>query len=97
MVSDESVHAAQRVLARDEGIFAEPAGAASVAGLVADVRAGKMPSGATAVCLITGTGFKDASTFSTAGAVPVLAVDGLDRLGNLAAALVEKRTSGSRT
>jgi threonine synthase len=97
LVSDDAIRAARRALARDEGIFAEPAGAASLAGLLVDLRAGAVSPGAHVVCLITGTGFKDASGLSATGAAPVLAVDELDRLGSLAASLVEQRASRSRT
>jgi threonine synthase len=44
-------------LASEEGIFCEPASAASVAGLlkVKD----QIPTGATVVCVLTGNGLKD--------------------------------------
>jgi threonine synthase len=56
-VSDEEILAAYRLLASQEGIFCEPASAASVAGLlkVKD----QVPTGATVVCVLTGNGLKD--------------------------------------
>lgn len=59
-VTDEEILAAYRLLAREEGIFCEPASAASVAGLlkVKD----QVPEGATVVCVLTGNGLKDPST-----------------------------------
>ncbi|MDP6607043.1 MAG: threonine synthase [Dehalococcoidia bacterium] len=61
-VTDDEILDAYRRLARDEGVFCEPASAASVAGLVARSRAGVDLSGETAVCVITGTGLKDPDT-----------------------------------
>lgn len=58
-VPDAEIVTAIRALAREAGIFAEPAGAAGYAGLVADRREGLCPAGATAVVLVTGSGLKD--------------------------------------
>ena len=60
-VSDAEILSAQRLLARAEGVFCEPASAAPVAGLLKLARAGKAPSG-TAVCVLTGHGLKDPET-----------------------------------
>ena len=91
MVSDAAVHAAQRALARDEGIFAEPAGAASLAGLLAEAEVGKIARGSVAVCVVTGTGFKDGRAFTTGDAPPVLDVERLDQLGDIAGRMLEER------
>ena len=58
-VSDEEIIAAYKLLARKEGVFGEPASAASVAGLIKMVGQGLKLSGKKVVCLITGTGLKD--------------------------------------
>ena len=58
-VSDDEILAAYKLLARKEGIFGEPASAASVAGLIKMVKQGLNLSGKNVVCLITGTGLKD--------------------------------------
>ena len=58
-VSDQQILAAQKHLAAREGIFCEPASAASVAGVLADIEAGKLTSPATIVCTLTGHGLKD--------------------------------------
>ena len=57
---------AYRLLAREDGVFAEPASAASVAGLLALARRGyfsalkiKPKRGITVVCILTGHGLKD--------------------------------------
>jgi len=58
-VSDDAILAAQRELAAREGIFCEPASAASVAILCKAVRDGRIARGTTAVCVLTGSGLKD--------------------------------------
>ncbi|MDP9237717.1 MAG: threonine synthase [Chloroflexota bacterium] len=61
-VTDDEILAAYRRLAREEGIFCEPASAACVAGLLKKVDAGKSFAGETIVCIITGNGLKDPET-----------------------------------
>jgi len=61
-VSDREILEAQKTLARTQGIFTEPAGAASLAGLVKDVEAGYVDRSATVVCVCTGHGLKDPDT-----------------------------------
>jgi threonine synthase len=56
-VTDEEIIEAYQILAAQEGIFCEPASAASVAGLL-KLR-DEVPSGATVVCVLTGNGLKD--------------------------------------
>ncbi|MBI4020607.1 MAG: threonine synthase [Candidatus Aenigmarchaeota archaeon] len=55
-VTDREILAAQRLLAREEGLSAEPGGAASLAGLL-KVHSQLRP-GSTVVCLVTGHGLK---------------------------------------
>jgi threonine synthase len=54
-VTDAEILAAWRLLAREEGLFCEPAAAAPVAGLAR----GAVPTGARVVCVLTGHGLKD--------------------------------------
>ena len=56
-VSDDEIRRAERELARDAGVFVEPAAAAAFAGLRKD-RASLSPADHVVV-LLTGTGFKD--------------------------------------
>lgn len=58
-VTDEEILAAHRLLSAREGIFVEPASAASVAGLLKAYAAGLVPAGSTVVCTVTGHGLKD--------------------------------------
>jgi threonine synthase len=61
-VSDTEILAAQRMLTRHEGVFCEPASAASLAGLMKDIKSGKIEEGATIVLTLTGNGLKDPDT-----------------------------------
>jgi threonine synthase len=56
-VTDDEILDAYRILAAEEGIFCEPASAASVAGLL-KLR-DQVPTGGTIVCVLTGNGLKD--------------------------------------
>ncbi|HET7529894.1 MAG TPA: threonine synthase [Mycobacteriales bacterium] len=58
-VTDKRILEAYRLLAREEGVFVEPASAASVAGLLQAHAAGTLPAGARVVCTVTGNGLKD--------------------------------------
>jgi len=61
-VTDEEILSAYRLLAQEEGIFGEPASAASVAGLLKSTKGGLDLKGKTAVAIITGSGLKDPDT-----------------------------------
>jgi len=61
-VSDEEILEAYRLLAQEEGIFGEPASAASVAGLFKMSRQGLDLKDRVSVCIITGSGLKDPET-----------------------------------
>ncbi|WP_434439339.1 threonine synthase [Lentzea sp. E54] len=61
-VTDEQILAAYRLLASSEGIFVEPASAASIAGLLMTAEDGRLPKDSTVVCTVTGHGLKDPDT-----------------------------------
>jgi len=61
MVTDPEILAAYRLIAA-QGIFAEPASAASVAGLLKYGASGGLKPGSVAVCTLTGHGLKDPDT-----------------------------------
>ncbi len=61
-VSDEEILRAYHYLASREGIFVEPASAASLAGLWRWIRQGKIAEGSTVVITLTGHGLKDPGT-----------------------------------
>ncbi len=58
-VTDDEIIKAQKLLARKEGIFVEPASAASIAGLKKLVENGEVELEETIVCVATGHGLKD--------------------------------------
>jgi threonine synthase len=60
MITDEEILAAYKRLARTEGVFVEPASAASIAGVIELVNRGYFPKEDGAiVCTVTGHGLKD--------------------------------------
>lgn len=59
LVTDPQILDAYRDLARMEGVFCEPASAASVAGLYKAAKQGKINENSTVVCVLTGNGLKD--------------------------------------
>ncbi|HJP41413.1 MAG TPA: threonine synthase [Dehalococcoidia bacterium] len=60
-VTDDEILAAYQALAKEEGLFVEPASAAGVAGLMKLTREGQAPGGR-AVAVLTGNGLKDPDT-----------------------------------
>ena len=62
IVTDEEILRAYRLLAHEEGIFMEPASAATIAGLIKLVKAGRFEPGSTLVLTLTGHGLKDPDT-----------------------------------
>ncbi|MGH8456694.1 MAG: threonine synthase, partial [Stenotrophobium sp.] len=57
--TDADILAAQRLLAQNEGVFCEPASAASLCGAMRDIKNGKIADGSVVVCTLTGNGLKD--------------------------------------
>jgi threonine synthase len=75
-VTDREILSAYRLLAREVGVFVELASAASVAGLLQQAQAGRVPAGATVVCTVTGHGLKDPEwAISTAPSPPTIQND----------------------
>ena len=58
-VTDDEILAAHRLLSASDGVFVEPASAASVAGLLKSHAAGLLDPGQVVVCTVTGHGLKD--------------------------------------
>ncbi len=61
-VTDEEILDAQKLLARIEGLFVEPASASSIAGLIKLVENGVIDRDERVVCVTTGHGLKDPDT-----------------------------------
>jgi threonine synthase len=76
-VTDRQILAAYRLLAREEGVFVEPASAAAVAGLLQARDEGLLRPGELVVCTVTGNGLKDPDwAISGAPAPMTVPVDG---------------------
>lgn len=73
--ADEEILLAQKLLAEKEGVFCEPASAASVAGALRDLESGRIPEHSTVVCTLTGHGLKDPDTAISQSKAPMLAID----------------------
>jgi len=82
-VTDGEILAAQRLLASSEGIFAEPASAASLAVLVKAVRSGAVAPGSSVVCVLTGNGLKDPDAARKELAAPVAVDEDIDNIARL--------------
>ncbi|HWR55183.1 MAG: threonine synthase [Bacillota bacterium] len=70
-VTDEQILEAYQLLARHEGIFVEPASAASVAGILQLAKRGFFKPGDDVVCILTGHGLKDPDNALKLGNQPV--------------------------
>jgi threonine synthase len=62
MVSDAEILEAYRMVSSLEGVFCEPASAASIAGVIKKTKEGLFDGGETIVCTLTGHGLKDPDT-----------------------------------
>jgi len=73
-VTDDEILAAYKLIAQSDGIFAEPASCAPLAGLIKCVRAGLIPPGSVITATLTGHGLKDPDTaIKAAGFEPFVA------------------------
>jgi len=79
-VSDEEILSAYQLLGRIEGVFCEPASAASVAGVVKQSKAGLFRTGDVVVCTLTGHGLKDPDTALKQVGEPVQVQPSLEKL-----------------
>lgn len=73
-VTDDEIISAYNYLASKEGIFAEPASCASLAGVLKLHKKGFFKGGQTVVCVLTGNGLKDPTT-SLAQIGPIEKID----------------------
>jgi len=82
-VSDKEILGAQKALAKHEGIFAEPAGAAALAGLIKDLEEGLVDKSSEVVCVSTGHGLKDPDVAVNQSSKPKVIEATLDALKEL--------------
>lgn len=66
-VTDGEILEAYELLAKSEGVFAEPASAAPIAGIIKKYREGLFKEGESVVCVLTGNGLKDPDTAMNLG------------------------------
>jgi threonine synthase len=71
MVSDEEIISAYKLIASTEGVFCEPASAASVAGVIKKLGSGLFSKTDRVVCTLTGHGLKDPDNAIKASPEPV--------------------------
>ncbi|MGI6542048.1 MAG: threonine synthase [Limnochordia bacterium] len=71
-ITDDQIVEAYKLLARYEGVFCEPASAASVAGVIQLSRRGFFTGRPTVVCVLTGHGLKDPDRAIAESAEPVI-------------------------
>jgi threonine synthase len=79
-VADQQVYVVQQQLAREEGVFCEPAGAVATAAAIVAAQRGEINPEDDVVCLVTGSGFKDLAAAERMAAgvdCPVLSLDEL--------------------
>ena len=80
MVSDEEIIKAYQLIARYEGIFCEPASAASVAGVIKLNKEGYFKKGDSIVCTLTGHGLKDPESAIKISTEPTTLPPELDKI-----------------
>lgn len=80
MVSDEEIINAYQLIARYEGIFCEPASAASVAGVIKLNKQGLFKKGDSIVCTLTGHGLKDPESAIKISTEPITLPPKLDKI-----------------
>ncbi len=73
--NDDDILAAQKLLAEKEGVFCEPASAASLAGAISDIESGKIKNGSRIVCTLTGHGLKDPDTAIKQSTTPMIKIN----------------------
>ncbi len=79
-VSDSEILNAQKILASEGGVFAEPASCAPLAGLIKLQGLGKLPEGITVTMILTGNGLKDPDTAMSQVGKPIEINDTLEDL-----------------
>jgi threonine synthase len=91
IVTDDEAWAWQSRLAKEEGIFCEPAGAVALAGVAGAVRRGEIARDQAVVCLVTGSGFKDERSL-----VKMIGPEGAPLVDDFAAFAAQVRRAAGR-
>lgn len=77
-VTDDEIIEAYRKVAAMDGVFIEPGSAASLAGVIKDVKSGAIKKGEIVVCVFTGNGLKDPDTALGVTTIPITKMDDLE-------------------
>ncbi|SDQ51731.1 threonine synthase [Carnobacterium viridans] len=77
-VTDDEIINAYRKVAAMDGVFIEPGSAASLAGVIKDIKSGAITKGETVVCVFTGNGLKDPDTALEVTEIPISKMDDLE-------------------
>jgi threonine synthase len=85
-VTDAEILTATRQLAL-EGLFVEPSGAVTLAGLPKLVASGHVDPGESVVCVVTGSGFKDFERIAEMVRIPKRVIGSYDEMVAVAKAL----------
>lgn len=79
-VTDDEILEAYSMLSKEEGIFAEPASAASLAGIIKTYKAGKLKAGDVIVSVLTGNGLKDPDNAIKISAAPIKVENNIEKI-----------------
>ncbi len=82
-VSDQAILASMRLLGKTEGLFGEPAGVTSLAGLIEALSNNIIKQTDTVVLLMTGNGLKDPKNAEKALGKPTIIPEAMDKLNNV--------------
>lgn len=85
-ISEGEIVESVRLLA-SEGLFVEPSGAVTVAGVRSMVRSGAIKPAEKVVCVVTGSGFKDFERIAEMVKIPDQVIEGYDEMLSLARGL----------
>lgn len=88
-VPDDEILRAQRLLASTEGLFVEPASAASIAGLAQAIGQGLIDKGEVVVCVATGHGLKDSEVVLKSN-INLVDLESADEIDNFVKTLLDK-------
>lgn len=77
-VTDDEIIEAYKKIAAMDGVFIEPGSAASLAGVIKNVKSGAIQQGETVVCIFTGNGLKDPDTAMSVTEIPIAKMDDLE-------------------
>lgn len=80
LVTDEEITEAQKLLAKHEGVFCEPASAASVAGIIKQNKTTPFAEGKVIVSILTGHGLKDPNRAIEIADQPILVENNKDAI-----------------